>query len=392
MTDKPRILWLSDSGLLPTGYANVTVNVLNRLAERGWDCHSIGHNYLGQPLAPGTKFLDGNTLKFTLWGRGREDFAKDVIVSKIRELKPDIFVTLLDTFMVFPWFLELDFAPATSAFYFPSDGGEQLPSGGEAVLHRVSVPIAMSQFAQRQAKEVHGIDARCIQHGVDTNHFRKWNVKKRRQAKDRFGLRGRYVVGVVARNQNRKMLDRALKAFEKFCRGKDDAVLLLHTDPQDPAATFDLFQLINRLKLNNRVFFTGTRFSKGFTYDEMPGVYNAMDCFLLTTSGEGWGIPTVEAMSCGVPVIVSDYTTTKEIVADHEAGLTIDVTTEWTGGFGVERGIVDIDVAASCLDTLYNDQALRERLGKNGRKAAVNHFDWDKVIIPQWIELLESLL
>jgi len=40
----------------------------------------------------------------------------------------------------------------------------------------------------------------------------------------------------------------------------------------------------------------------------------------LSTSGEGWGIPLVEAMSCKVPVVATNYTTIQEIVVDNKAG------------------------------------------------------------------------
>jgi len=87
----------------------------------------------------------------------------------------------------------------------------------------------------------------------------------------------------VARNQGRKMMDRTIKAFGIFAKGKDDVVLLMHTDPNDNAAVFDLTELVIRYNLQNKVLFTGTKYYKGFTYQQMRDVYNLMDVFFLST-------------------------------------------------------------------------------------------------------------
>ena len=46
----------------------------------------------------------------------------------------------------------------------------------------------------------------------------------------------------------------------------------------------------------------------------MAHLYNCMDVFVLPTAGEGFGIPTIEAMSCGVPICVTNYTTGYELI------------------------------------------------------------------------------
>ncbi|MDX1373676.1 MAG: hypothetical protein R3321_14480, partial [Nitrososphaeraceae archaeon] len=141
MDDKPKLLWLSDSPLTCTGYATITRQVLNRLKDYGWDTECMGHNYFGQPLTPPIKFEDGEEVKFKLSGAGMEPYCKDLITPRIREKRPEVFGILLDTFMTYPWLLDLDMAPAKTFFYFPSDGGGQLPTGCERILQKVHLPI-----------------------------------------------------------------------------------------------------------------------------------------------------------------------------------------------------------------------------------------------------------
>ncbi len=51
-----------------------------------------------------------------------------------------------------------------------------------------------------------------------------------------------------------------------------------------------------------------------------------MDIFLLTTSGEGFGIPTIEALACEVPCVITDFTTTYELLMDDgQCGIPVPI-------------------------------------------------------------------
>jgi glycosyltransferase involved in cell wall biosynthesis len=389
--EKKRLLFLSDSPLTCTGYGIISTQISNRMVDKGWDVHVMGHNYIGQNLPPGLKFEDGTKLKFKVSGAGMEPYCKDLIPHRLMEDKPDVFMILLDTFMMYPWLLDMDLSPGRSVFYFPSDGGGQLPTGCENILKKVNYPVSMSKFGQKQAIELHGVN-NClyIPHAVDHNIYYPLKDDELVELRKKWGLTNKFVIGTVARNQGRKMLDRTIKAFAEFCKDKPDAILLMHTDPTDRAAVFDLNNLIFRYNIQNRVIFSGMKYYKGFDYTQMNEVYNLMDVFLLTTSGEGWGIPTTEAMSCEVPVCVTDYTTTQEIVTDNNCGEAVKLSGEITGSWNVERGVMDIEDCASKLTKLYNESKLRKKYGKNGRKAILKHYSWD-VVAKQWYDLLEKI-
>lgn len=391
MQSNNKVLWLSDSPLTTTGYGTISRNVLNNLSDKNWDCYQLGHNYLGQTLSPPIKFEDGSEVNYKLIGTGMEQYCKDLIMPKLRELKPQIFGILLDTFMLYPWFMELDLAPAKTFFYFPSDGGGQLPQGCENVLRKVDVPIAMAKFGQKQAKELYGIDCEYIPHGVDTKVFYPLTEEEKNNNRLKWGLQGKFVVGTVARNQGRKMLDRTIKAFKEFCKDKPDVILLMHTDPNDRAGVFDLNSLIYQAGIQNRVIFTGMTFYNAFDYKQMNEVYNLMDVFLLTTSGEGFGVPTIEAQACEVPVAVTDYTTTQELVTDHNSGVAIKIAAEITGSWNVERGVMDIDDCTDKLTYLYINPQERKKMGENGLQAVKKYYDWD-IVMKQWEELLERMV
>jgi len=380
-----------------TGYATVTRNVLNRLSPY-YDIHCLSHNCFTQTLMPGVTFIDGEKIDFTIHGSGQAKYSVDKISPLIKNLKADLFCILLDTFMMAEGgFMGIDTSPARTAFYYPSDGGGGLPKGCENILKKVNLPIAMARYGRDQAKIAHGIDSAYIPHGYDPKVYYQLNKEERDKLRETWMLRDKFVVGVMGRNQGRKMHDRALKAFKLFSIDKPDAVLLLHLDPNDPAQTFNINDLINRYKLNNRVLFTGTSFYNPFTYTAMNNVYNLMDIYFSSTSGEGFGLGTIEAMACGVPQVMPDYTNSRELLLDDgiETGLLVKLAGEsdfivtphcdevldgtLTGSWDVERGVMSIYDAVEQLNKLYNDRELLKKFSEASVVKAKKFYTWDRV-------------
>ncbi|MFA5132989.1 MAG: glycosyltransferase family 4 protein [Candidatus Paceibacterota bacterium] len=389
---------MSDSPMFNTGFSSISRDLINRLNKKPqYDCKYLGHNYQGQALTRGTKFIDGSELDFELHGGGMKPFAQDVMSWWIKQQKLDVFGVLLDTFMLYGsdgWFLRQDTSPAKTIMYFPSDGEACLPINCENILRKVDMPVAMSKFAKKQAWDVYKIKTEYIPHAVDQKLFFPFTTEERIALKAKWGLKNKFVVGTVARNQPRKMLDRTFKAFKIFAEGKDDVVLFLHSDPNDISAVFDSYQLMMRYNIQNKVLFSGVKYFRGLPYKEMNSVYNIMDVHFLSTSGEGFGVPTIEAAACGIPSVVTDITTTQELlVEDGECGLPVKCLggelDTLTGSWNVERGVMDILDAAKQLQKLYDDAKLRAKLGENGVKKVEKFYDWEKVA-DDWDRLIRE--
>ena len=80
---------------------------------------------------------------------------------------------------------------------------------------------------------------------------------------------------------------------------------------------------------------------------------------------EGFGISLAEASACGIPVVAGRSGGIPEAVRDGETGMLVDA----------ERP----DAVAEALRGLLADEALRRRLGAGGRRAVVEHYNWDRV-------------
>lgn len=93
----------------------------------------------------------------------------------------------------------------------------------------------------------------------------------------------------------------------------------------------------------------------------MPYIYNAAKLFVYPSLYEGFGLPTVEAMACGIPVITSNITSIPEVV-DNSA-LLIDPK--------------DTDSLCESMLNVLSNQALYNNLVKSGLKRAAQ-FSWEK--------------
>jgi glycosyltransferase involved in cell wall biosynthesis len=119
----------------------------------------------------------------------------------------------------------------------------------------------------------------------------------------------------------------------------------------------------------------------------MAKLYGAADVFMHLSEGGGFEVPILEALSCGVPVIGSDFVGMNELIKDH--GWSIPMKTRYFSALDSTQGIVDEYKAADALEDAYNHPEKREAYGKAGREFALG-FDFDKVN-EQWIGFIEGI-
>ena len=92
---------------------------------------------------------------------------------------------------------------------------------------------------------------------------------------------------------------------------------------------------------------------------DLPALYSGATCFVYPSYFEGFGLPPLEAMKCGAPVITGDRTSLPEVVG--EAGLLVDP--------------FDIDAIASAIESIVTDSKLRSELKSRSLNRA-RMFDW----------------
>ncbi len=118
----------------------------------------------------------------------------------------------------------------------------------------------------------------------------------------------------------------------------------------------ELFDTRDRLGLEEGVGFVGAVPSS-----QLPAYYGCARCLVMPSLYEGFGLPALEAMACGTPVVVSNVSSLPEIVG--EAGIKVDPT--------------DVDGLTAALDEIITDDQLAARLGRLGLERA-GQFSWQK--------------
>jgi glycosyltransferase involved in cell wall biosynthesis len=134
---------------------------------------------------------------------------------------------------------------------------------------------------------------------------------------ERFGVRGAYVlaVGVL---QPRKNLPRLVRAFARIAHQVPHRLLLVG---KEGWAAEELRGALAGPKLEGRVQFTG------YVPDaDLPALYAAADLFVYPSLYEGFGLPPLEAMACGTPVLTASSSSLPEVVGD--AAETVDPADE----------------------------------------------------------------
>jgi len=141
--------------------------------------------------------------------------------------------------------------------------------------------------------------------------------------------------------------------FEALAMLPEDVTLTIVDE--GPPKRLTAWKMIERLKLQHRVHFTGK-----IDLDQLVHHYSTCTILVMSSLYEGFGLPAAEAMSCETPVVTTTAGALPEVVGD--AGIL--VPPENPGAL------------KDAINTLLNNEALREELGKKGRRRAVDMFAW----------------
>ena len=383
-----RILWTSDHPDWPTGFGNITRAVCGGLAR-------LGHKVAIMADCRGAR--QGEADNLTIYpGDGRNPPVR-LLRQYLRRFQPDVLVTLavpsdgraITDPLIQDW---LRSSRVPWLFYFPLDcdcGKQLLPESIRRTQAPVSLPLVQSRFARRVVR-ANGIAADYLPVGVDTSRFRPSPNKHR--AKQRFGYAGRFVILCDARNQIRKLLPRTLEIFRRFAADKEDAVLHLHCDRCDPAAQLEHYRYniaadVEAMGLREKVRFTrGMSVEKGVPFETLVHLYQAADVHLLTSLGEGFGLPTLQAAAARVVPLAPAYAANPELVKGH--GELLRVKTFLTIAGGWRAAFIDIDDAVAKLQRLYANRGKLRTQAQAARRFA-RQYDW-KEIVRRWDEMLEG--
>ena len=194
-----------------------------------------------------------------------------------------------------------------------------------------------------------------VVYGAPSPTFRPLpNKEKIEQVKQRYGIKGRFILTLGGLDP-RKNIARVLQSFKKFKQqSKSDHQLVIVGLPKSGQRLFS--RIAMEMEIAEQVVFTGF-----VPEEDLVALYNGAEVFLYPSLYEGFGLPVLEAMACGTPVIASTAGSIPEIAG--EAALLIEPK--------------DIEALALAIEQVINDQALRLELIVRGFEQ-VKKFSWEK--------------
>ncbi|MFZ4833172.1 glycosyltransferase family 4 protein [Rouxiella sp. Mn2063] len=161
----------------------------------------------------------------------------------------------------------------------------------------------------------------------------------------------KYILCVSNRKEHKNEV-LLIRAFAKIARSSD--VKLVFSGSMTPA----LSELVDKLGIKKHIVFTG------FIKDsELPNYYRGATALIMPSLYEGFGLPVIEAMACGIPTIASSTTSLGEIAAG--ASLLVDPT--------------DIDDISQAIAKIVTNAELRKELSEKGLEH-VKQFTWDNTV------------
>lgn len=315
----------SNGPTIATGYGVQTRYLIDALASQGHEV-AVSCTY-GHQGPIGVHTTDSGH-KVRLYPSGYETNSPDIIVGHAEhwfEGDPDAgwIILLLDVWCFDNPILKHTLSQFNVVAWTPVDHFPAPPAVLSFLKGSGAIPVAMSRFGADLLAQA-GLDAGYVPLSVDTKVYRPTPTvtdgTTTITAREMFGLPlDAFVVGMVAMNKDpfdRKGFNEAFRAFSEFWRRHNDAILYLHTDKYGGAGGIDLVNLAIHAGVPEHAVKYSDQYAyrMGFAPDAMAALYTSFDVLLAPSHGEGFGVPLIEAQACGVPVIVTDFSSQPELV------------------------------------------------------------------------------
>ena len=194
---------------------------------------------------------------------------------------------------------------------------------------------------------------------ADEKFYHETDASKRMAVRKKYGipLDKRYVLSLCT-IEPRKNLGFALEAFGKFVENShaDDVVFVLAGGQWGRFEGKWSATLAKLSHLKDKIVHAGY-----IDDEDLAALYSDALMFIYPSLYEGFGLPPLEAMQCGCPVITSNVSSLPEVVGDAAVAIAPD----------------DLDAAAAAMSKIYSDESFRSQLADGGMERA-REFSWAK--------------
>ena len=400
MTEKKKILVLSDHPLSPSGVGTQTKYFIEALLKT--------NRYKFVCLGGAIKHQNYDPVKVDPWG---EDWIvypvdgygnHDVIRSLLRIEKPDVLWFMTDP-RVWGWLWEIEdeIRPLVPMVYYHVWDNYPYPHYNAKYYDSTDIIVAISKLTHDIVQNVSpNVESHYLPHAVDSAVFKKLPEQQvKRFTEEGFGEHApstKFTVFWNNRNARRKQSGSLIWWFKDFLDevGHENARMVLHTDPKDPNGQ-DLVAILSELGLDNGEVL--------ISKDKVPPnilalMYNMADCTVNISDAEGFGLATLESLSCETPIITTMTGGLQEQVTDGENWFGVGLEPASKAIIG-SQGVpyiyedrISKETFVEALKTMYNmTKEEREELGRRGRQHVMKNYNFDD-FSQNWVNLIDSVI
>ena len=398
MTDKKiKILVIADHPLSPSGVGTQTKYMIESCLQTNkfsFIClgGAIKHeNYQPVKIEPyGDDFII-----IPVDGYGNHD----MIRSLLRTHKPDILWFMTDPrFFGWLWEIENEIRVNIPMVYYHVWDNKPYPKFNKVWYDSNDWILTISKVTDDIVKTVSPkTNSLYIPHAVDNqvfkiigkDHVEDFINNSLPQTKDKF------IFFWNNRNARRKQSGSLIFWFKNFLDqvGKDKACLIMHTNPKDVHGQ-DLNAIIEELGLTNgEVIFS----TQAVNQDVLALLYNVADCTVNISDAEGFGLSTLESLSCGTPIIVNMTGGLQEQVTDGENWFGVGLEPSSKAIIGsqdvpyIYEDRVNGEEVVNAMLKMYNmTPEERKELGSAGEKHIEKNYSFSQ-LRAKWPTLLENI-
>jgi GT2 family glycosyltransferase len=209
--------------------------------------------------------------------------------------------------------------------------------------------------------------------GVDPDYFHP--AIKARRFSDKFTFLSVFEWG------ERKAPEVLIRAFCAAFTDRDDVVLVLKTDNRD--GDVNVAQQIASMGLPRNAPRIVLLYNQELPGYQLGSLYRAADCFVTATRGEGWGMPILEAMACGLPTITTNWSAQTEFVREDlcfpvRVKRLIPAIAKCPYYVGYEWADPDFDHLVHRMRYVYDEREAAREVGRRAAEAVARDWTWDR--------------
>ena len=400
MDKKIKVLTISDMPLSPSGVGTQTKYVCEALLKSGkFKVVSLGGAIKHPEYKPiKTEEFGDDWIMFPVDGYGNPEMLRSII----RQEKPDILWFMTDPrFWGWLWEMENEIRPLLPMVYYHVWDNYPYPTYNKPFYESNDFIATISKVTDDIVKTVApAVKSQYIPHAVDSDVFKPAENKDLIEdfKKSIFGEwydSEKFILFWNNRNARRKQSGSLLFWFNQFLDrvGRDKACLIMHTEVKDQHGQ-DLEAIINELDLTNgEVLFSQTKVDK----EKLAMMYNMADCTINISDAEGFGLATLESLSCGTPIIVNKTGGLQEQVENEEEMFGIGLTPSSKSIIGSQQipwiyeDRLDGEQVVAALEAMYSmSKTEREELGAAGRQHVKENYNFE-TFNKTWVDVLTTL-